>query len=106
MKINFERSGGFAGISAAVTVDYNSLSFDERNRLKSMVDDANFFKLSQDSPLPERGADYFKYKITIEDEENKASHTIKTNDITMPSELRPLVKYLNGELKNKLKGNR
>jgi hypothetical protein len=101
MKIYFERSGGFAGISTATTVDYNSLSFDERDVIKNMVDSANFFDLPQETPLPKRGADYFKYKITVEMDDNKKSHTIKTNDITMPPSLRPLVNYLQNKLKNK-----
>jgi hypothetical protein len=101
MKIHFERSGGFAGISTDITVDYNSLSFDERSAIKNMVDSANFFDLPQETPLPKRGADYFKYKITVEMDENNKSHTIKTNDITMPPSLRPLVNYLQNKLKKK-----
>jgi hypothetical protein len=101
MKIHFERSGGFAGISTDITVDYNSLSFDERGAIKNMVDNANFFDLPQETPLPKRGADYFKYKITVEMDENNKSHTIKTNDITMPPSLRPLVNYLQNKLKKK-----
>jgi hypothetical protein len=102
MKIHFERSGGFAGISTSVTVDSNSVSFDEQNIVKNMVDTARFFELPSETPLPKRGADYFKYKITVETEEK--SHTIKTNDMTMPSELRPLVNYLEKKTKWSTKG--
>ena len=44
--------------------------------------------------------DYFKYKITIETNENGKSRTLTTNDMTMPSELRPLVDYLESKLGN------
>jgi hypothetical protein len=102
MKIHFERSGGFAGISTSVTVDSNSVSFEEQNIVKNMVDTARFFELPSETPLPKRGADYFKYKIRVETEEK--SHTIKTNDMTMPSELRPLVNYLEKKTKWSTKG--
>jgi hypothetical protein len=102
MKIHFERSGGFAGISTATTVDYSSLPFDEQDRLRNLIDNAKFFDLPSETPLPKKGADYFKYKIMIEMEENnKKSHTVKTNDMTMPSELRPLVDYLQNKTKSR-----
>jgi|SRR5919202_5782438 hypothetical protein len=100
MKIHFERSGGFAGISTSFTVDSNSISLDEQDIVKNMIDTARFFELPSETPLPKRGADYFKYKITVETEENKKSHTIKTNDMTMPYELRPLVNYFEKKIKN------
>jgi hypothetical protein len=101
MKIHFERSGGFAGIGTTFTVDSNSLSFDEKDRLRNIIDNARFFDLPSETPLPRRGADYFKYKITIESDDPKKSHTIETNDMTMPSELRPLVNYLKDKTKSK-----
>jgi len=105
MKIHFERSGGFAGISTSFTVDSNSISFEEQNTVKNMVNTARFFELPSETQLPKRGADYFKFKITVEMEENKKSHTINTNDITMPSELRPLVNYLEKKIKEKKRKN-
>jgi hypothetical protein len=98
MKIYFERSGGFAGISSSTVVDTRSLPPDEAHKIQGMIDSAKeFFDLKKSSPPPKRAADYFKYKVTIqteeEDEEGK-QNTIETNDITMPSELRPLINYL------------
>ncbi|HEU4444592.1 MAG TPA: protealysin inhibitor emfourin [Nitrososphaeraceae archaeon] len=101
MKIHFERSGGFAGIRTTFTVDSNSLSFDEKDRLRNIIDNSKFFDLPSETPLPRRGADYFKYKITIESADPIKSHTIETNDMTMPSELRPLVNYLKDKTKSK-----
>jgi hypothetical protein len=103
MKIHFERSGGFAGNAppTTFTADSNSLSFDEKDRLRNIIDNAKFFDLPSETPLPRRGADYFKYKITIESDDPKKSHTIETNDMTMPSELRPLVNYLKDKTKSK-----
>ena len=93
-KIYFERSGGFAGISVSTMVDIHSLPPDEARKIQSMIDNAKeFFDLKESSSQPpKRAADYFKYKVTVETEEKK--YTIETNDITMPSELRPLISYL------------
>jgi hypothetical protein len=102
MKIYFERSGGFAGISITTMVDIHSLPPDEAHKIQSMIDNAKeFFDLKKSPPLlpPKRAADYFKYKVTIETEQKK--YTIETNDITMPSELRPLISYLIDKVKKR-----
>jgi hypothetical protein len=93
-KIYFERSGGFAGISISTMVDIHSLPPDEAHKIQSMIDNAKEFlyQPSKLPPSPVQGADYFKYKVTVETEEKK--YTMETNDITMPSELRPLISYL------------
>jgi hypothetical protein len=93
-KIYFERSGGFAGISISTMVDIYSLPPDEAHKIQRMIDNAKEF-LYQPSKLPlspVQGADYFKYKVSVETEQKR--YTIETNDITMPSELRPLINYL------------
>jgi hypothetical protein len=96
MKIFFERSGGFAGISSSTIVDIHSLPPDEAHKIQGMIDNAKGFfdlKTSSSSLPPKRAADYFKYKVIVETEEGK-KYTIETNDITIPSELRPLINYL------------
>jgi hypothetical protein len=94
MKIYFERSGGFAGIPSSTMVDIHSLPPDEAHKIQDMIDNAKgFFDLKTSSSIPpKRAADYFKYKVRVETEEKQ--NTIETNDITMPSELRPLINYL------------
>jgi hypothetical protein len=60
-----------------------------------MIDSAKFFDLKESSSQPpKRAADYFKYKVTVQTEEEGKQNTIQTNDITMPSNLRPLINYL------------
>jgi hypothetical protein len=96
MKIYFERSGGFAGISSSTVVDTHSLPPDEANKIQGMINNTKeFFDLKESSSQPpKRAADYFKYKVTIQTEEEGKQNTIQTNDITMPSNLRPLINYL------------
>lgn len=95
MKIYFERSGGFAGFPISTTVDIHSLPPDEAHKIQGMIDNAKFFDLKESSSSPpKRAADIFKYKITVQTEEEEKQNTIETNDITMPSNLRPLINYL------------
>jgi len=91
VKISVERSGGFIGVPKKVIVNLQSLSSDDQDMLLNAIEKSRFFDLPLNTPLPTKGADYFKYKITIE--ENGKSHTINTNDITMTLELRPLVNF-------------
>jgi hypothetical protein len=102
MKIYFERSGGFAGFPISTTVDIHSLPPDEANKIQGMIDNAKGFFDSNvsSSPPPRRAADYYKYKITVQTEEGM-QNTIETNDITMPSELRPLINYLKEKVKKR-----
>lgn len=106
MKIYFERSGGFAGISSSAVIDIHSLPPDEADKIQGMIDNAKgfFYQPSKLSPAPTQAADYFKYKITVQTEEGEGEgmqNTIETNDITMPSELRPLINYLKEKAKKR-----
>ena len=97
MKIYFERSGGFAGIFSSTTVDTQSLSSKESSQLKNLVDEANFFelpsKLFQPSKTTKSAADYFVYKITIQNN-NQSKHSVECNDVNMQPTLRPLINLL------------
>ena len=76
MKIYFERSGGFAGISSSTMVDIHSLPPDEAHKIQDMIDNAKFFDL-KNSTQPKHAADYFKYKITVQTEEEEEGIAIR-----------------------------
>jgi len=99
MKINFERSGGFAGMLTTVSVDTSSLPSEQAAKLQNMVDDANFFSLSSAPPPPKRGpADYFNYKIMVETDDGR-KHTVECTDIAMKSSIKPLIDFLGKQAK-------
>ena len=99
MKVYFRQTGGFAGIDQETTVDSSSLPPDEANRIEDIVNNSKFFTLPSKTAPPTRGADYFVYIVTVETAEGQ--YTVETTDLTMPTELRPLVKFLRAKLKNK-----
>ena len=89
MKIKIERSGGFAGLNKNFSADDSSLESSQVDQIKELLRSSKFFGL-QSSPLPKKGAaDYFTYKITIQDSDQ--THTVITTDVTMPPGLRPIV---------------
>jgi hypothetical protein len=104
MKIFFERSGGFAGISSSTIVDIHSLPPDEAHKIQGMIDNAKgFFYQPELLPAPPHGADYFKYKVIVETEEGKEYRieVYEPNESNTPAELEPLIIYLNKLLQQK-----
>src|SRR6476620_4571354 len=93
MKISLETSGGLAGTNASIVLDTNSMSKDEGKQISDLVKNSNFFDFPSDSVPPKAGsADYINYKITVTN--NEKEHTIRTNDVTMPPQLEPLIDFL------------
>jgi hypothetical protein len=93
MEIYFEESGGLTGISKKISINSDSLCHEEASELQRLIDNANFFDLPSELASPLQGADYLEYKITIENNDNK-KHSITTTDLTMPSKVSPLIRYL------------
>jgi hypothetical protein len=88
MKISFERTGGFAGMRMATTLDLDSLPDSEAAALRKLITDADFFNLM----MPDVGKvipDGFQYAITIEGDGKQ--RTIQVTDGAVPDKLRPLL---------------
>jgi hypothetical protein len=102
MKIYFERSGGFAGMLSSTTVDTENLPSKEAIEIKNLVEKAHFFELpsklltpSSSSKITKGAADYFVYKITIQNNnQSKKEHSVECNDLNMQPTLRPLIDFL------------
>ena len=92
MRVTFETTGGFAGLTTAKTIDSDKLPAEQANRLLQLVNASNFFNLP--TPIPYRGParDYFHYKLIIESEGKK--HTLEVDEPAAPSELKPLIQWL------------
>lgn len=91
MKIFFERSGGFAGLSLRTKIDTNELPPQEADPLKEMVYRSKFFELPHELSS-EQGADRFTYRLTVEDAGN--THTVEMKGAAVPDEIQPLLQEL------------
>ncbi len=92
MRIQFVRSGGFAGMRLAATIDSSNLPAEEVQALKNELQTANFFNLPARLTGSSGGADRFQYEITVEDGGKK--HTIETGESSMPDSLQPFVQHV------------
>ena len=104
MKVHFEETGGLAGIGSYASVDSDLLLPKEVSELEQLIKDADFLQLAPQSSITSRGADYLKYKITLETDNIK--HSISTTDLTMPPNVRPLVRYLRQKVTKKAPRNK
>jgi len=85
MKIQVERSGGFAGMRLKVAVDTDLLAPQEKRDVEALAETARRSQISSANP----GADRFQYRITIEDQ--GATETIETGEAGMPEPLQAFV---------------
>ena len=92
MQIQFERTGGFAGMRIAAAIDLESLAPQDEHELRHLVDAAGFFRLPQVITESTPNADRFVYRVTVEAEEQR--HTVEVSEGAVPSSLRPLLEWL------------
>ncbi len=97
MRIEFTRSGGFAGMRLSRTFDTGQLPEEEARQLDQLVDAANFFSLPE--TLESGGADKFQYKISIE-RDGKA-HTVQADERAAPPPLGSLIKKLEASARSR-----
>lgn len=92
MRIQFVRSGGFAGLRMATEIDGEALSPEELQNLREALDNAHFFTMPEEMMGEMPGADRFQYEITVEDQ--GLQHTVVTNEASLPQEMQPLIHQL------------
>ena len=92
LRISFERSGGFAGITMKTAVDEEDLAPGEAQKLREMIEKADFFNspgnITSRSPQPDR----FQYELKLEGDDRQ--HTVTVSEEAMPTKLKPLVNWL------------
>jgi hypothetical protein len=96
MKVYLERSGGFAGMVTSTTLDTQTLPSNEAHEIQNLIENSHFFELPSQSPQSSKtkkgAADYFTYKITVQ--EDKREHSVQLNDINMQPTIKPLIDFL------------
>lgn len=92
MRIEFVRSGGFAGINLTARVDSEKLAPDEKAALEKKISDASFFDLPEQIKPPSPGPDRFEYSVTVSS--SGRTHTVIVSETLVPDKLRPLLDHL------------
>ncbi len=93
MRIDFLRTGGFAGIRLQATIQTETLPTAEAAELRELVAAADFFRLPRTAPGSGSTADQFTYRITVVDS-LLHRHTVQTTDAAAPPSLQPLIQRL------------
>jgi hypothetical protein len=93
MKIDFVRSGGFAGLRLAVSVDTGSMDEASAAKLWKLVEEAGFYDLPDELPAPYTSPDRFEYRVEISSLE-RGTHTLTAAEAVVPDQLWPLLNHL------------
>ena len=92
MKVDYERTGGFAGMRMAASFDLDELPEQEAADIKECLHKAQFHKLPERIESQPSMPDQFTYQITVDS--GTAKHTVTTGDASAPAELRALIDLL------------
>jgi hypothetical protein len=102
LRISFERSGGFAGITVKTTIDEKDLAPDEAQKLRQLVEDVDFFNLSKKIMSRSSRPDRFQYELSLE--VSGRQHTVTMSEEALPVNLKPLVNWLMEKARQTKKG--
>jgi len=89
--ISFKRSGGFIGQGMRLQLDLSRLPSNDARAIIRLIEQAEFFNIPENLIVKFNPEEY-QYTITVD--MGIVSHTVRTNDTTMPASLRPLVDEL------------
>ena len=92
MRIEFARSGGFAGILLTARVDLQDLPPAEAAVLQAQVEAAGFFELPAQLRPASTTPDRFEYQLTVVAADK--THTVTVSEPMVTDVLRPLLDHL------------
>jgi len=92
IRIDLERSGGFAGMSLKASVDTSQLPPDEASTIAGMVDRLDFGALAARAATPSRAPDRFQYDLVVR--RGGQRHALSLGESAVTPELRPLLDHL------------
>jgi hypothetical protein len=92
MRVVLERSGGFAGISQTLGVSTDQMPEEEAQKLRELVEAAQFDELPSVIRSTEPEADRFQYKLTVESEHG--THTVQVDEAAVPPSLQPVLNWM------------
>ncbi len=102
IRVRFTRSGGFAGIPVTASCESDSLTPEDEDELRRLIESAGFFQLPATVTSSAAGADRFAYRLTIEVDGQE--HTVEMEEAAVPPESRPLLEWLSGFARRSSRG--
>lgn len=99
-RIQFERTGGFAGIRFAADFKPDDLPQEQSKELFNLLDDLDFDELPE-RLINDEVADGFTYSITIET--GTKAHTVVTGDSSATERMQELLQLLTRIARNQMR---
>jgi hypothetical protein len=99
-RIQFERTGGFAGIRFAADFKPDDLPKEQSKQLFDLLDDIDFDELPA-KLIKDNVPDGFTYSITVKT--TKKTHTVVTGDASAPEKMQELLQLLNRIARNQMR---
>ena len=100
-RIQFERTGGFAGIRFAADFKPDELPREQSKELFDLLDDLDFDELPENMYGESLIPDSFTYSITVET--TRKTHTVVTGDASAPEKMQELLQLLNRIARNQMR---
>jgi hypothetical protein len=91
-RIQFERTGGFAGTRFAADFKPDDLPDEQSSELFHLLDELDFDELPEELPGDSAVPDGFTYSITVET--NRKTHTVVTGEASAPEKMQELLQLL------------
>jgi hypothetical protein len=92
MRIEVQRSGGFANINQSSRLSTDEMPEEQAQQLTDLVKESRFFELPSEIRSSRPGADRFQYKIKVENEQG--GHTVQVDEGAVPPSLQPLLNWV------------
>lgn len=95
MRIDFERSGGFANLLLTCHLNTDGMPQDQAEELVNLVKSSGVLDLQQSDVAPAAGGgvpDVFMYQLSLS--ESGKLKTLSFNDLTVPATMLPLLVFL------------
>jgi hypothetical protein len=92
MKVRFRYTGGFGGLSFGCDLDSKTLPKTEANKLDRLVKKANLSDVTLRGS--DKARDLLNYTIEIETKDEMITATF--DDMSIPKNVKPLIKFLRG----------
>ena len=94
MRIDFECSGGFAGLRLTYRADTNDLTKEVAEELMELIESSGFFDLEESEVAPSLAGppDVFIYRLSLDEKGRRKS--LSLNDVTAPPPMHRLLTLL------------
>ena len=99
MKIRFQQSGGFAGLTRGSELDTEALEGPEKQKLSKLLSDSKILERHPATGPSASRADGYTYEIAVTDAGQNPERRVVLTDSDLTNDVAPLVQFLKSRAK-------